>query len=57
MIAVIVTAVTSVLEIIDTLWGSNWMDFKDTIEIFLAAITPLLVWLLPMVPWVRKFPE
>jgi len=53
MIAVIVTLITSVLEILDQLWGIAWHDYQASIEIFLAAITPILVWLLPQVPWLQ----
>jgi len=54
MIAVIITVITSVLEIITQLWGSNFAGLQAEIEIFLAAVTPVLVWLLPQVPWLAK---
>jgi hypothetical protein len=57
VIALIVTVVTSVLEIIDQLVGSELTGHAQAIEVGLAVITPLLVWLLPKVQWVRDFPE
>ena len=55
MIALVVTLVTSALEIIDQLFGANWIDYRGDIEIALAAITPLLVWLLPKIRWVQEW--
>jgi hypothetical protein len=57
MIAVIITLITSALEIIDQLFGSHWSTYQGGIEVALALITPVLVWLVPRIEWVRDFPE
>ena len=51
MIAIIVTVVTGILEILDQLFGVQLGLPVEGIEILLAALTPLLVWLLPQIPW------
>lgn len=54
MIPLIVTIITSALEIIDMLIGSQLGLNVQAIEIVLAAITPILVWGLPQLPWARR---
>jgi hypothetical protein len=44
---VLLTGITSALEVIDIVFGSEWSSYKDDIEVALAAITPLLVWIIP----------
>jgi hypothetical protein len=44
---VLLAGITSTLEVVDIVFGSNWLAYKDDIEIALAAITPLLVWIIP----------
>jgi len=51
MIAIIVTVITGILEILDQLFGVQLGLPVEGIEILLAAITPLLVWLLPQIQW------
>jgi hypothetical protein len=51
MTATIITLITSAAEIVDQLFGSNLGADVPGVEIFLAAITPLLVWLAPRLPW------
>lgn len=51
MIATVITLVTSVFEILDQLFGTEFGLNVPAVEIFLAAITPLLVWLVPNVAW------
>lgn len=53
MIAVIITVITGALEIIDQLIGSQLGVNVEAIEIVLAALTPLLVWGVPQIPWRR----
>jgi len=55
MIAVIVTVITSTLEILDQVLGVQIDLNVPAIEIFLAALTPMLVWLLPKIPWVKQY--
>jgi hypothetical protein len=44
----IVTGITSTLEVIDILFSTNLApSYSSDIQIFLAAITPLAVWLVP----------
>jgi len=45
--ALLVTAITSVLEIADMIFSGDWSYYSGDVEIFLAAITPLAVWLVP----------
>jgi hypothetical protein len=51
MIPLVITIITSALEILDMVFGNNWIGLKEPIEIFLAAVTPLLVWLVPHFSW------
>lgn len=51
MIATIITLITSILEILDQLFGTEFGLNVPAIEITLAAITPLLVWGIPNVAW------
>jgi hypothetical protein len=51
MIALVVTLVTSALEIADQLFSIDGESYREGIEVFLAAITPLLVWLAPSIKW------
>lgn len=51
MIATIIALITSVLEILDQLFGTEFGVNVPAIEIFLAAITPILVWFIPNVAW------
>jgi hypothetical protein len=46
--ALLVTGVTSLLEIFDVLFSTNLAPrYSDDVELFLAAVTPLLVWFVP----------
>lgn len=54
MIPVLVTVITGLLEIADMLFGSDLGLNVPAIEIVLAAITPILVWGLPQLPWARS---
>lgn len=56
MIATVVTLITSALEIIDQLFGTELGLNVPAIEIALAAITPVLVWVLPNINWRARWP-
>ena len=47
MTAVLITIIAGIIEIADQLFGVAWQDYQAPIEIFLAAVTPLLVWFIP----------
>jgi hypothetical protein len=51
MTATIITLITSLFEIVDQVFGFEWSAYQPGIEVFLAAITPLLVWLVPKIKW------
>lgn len=44
---VLMTGITSVLEIADMIFSGDWSSYSGDIEMFLAAVTPLLVWFVP----------
>lgn len=56
MSALIITLITSLFEIADQLFGSQLGVNVPAIEIFLAAVTPLLVWLSTRFGW-QRWPE
>jgi hypothetical protein len=47
IMVLVLTGITSALEVIDIVFGSEWSSYKDDIEVALAAVTPLLVWIIP----------
>lgn len=57
MIATLITVITGILEILDQLFATELgSTYAEVIEIFLAAVTPLLVWLLPHFAWRTRWP-
>jgi hypothetical protein len=51
MIPLIVTLITSALEIADQVFATELAPHTQEIAVFLAVITPILVWAVPNIDW------